>query len=390
MLELTSLRLLQRFATEGSVARAASVLGVGPSVVLQGLAALERETGMSLIERTARGVALNEVGVRYAERAAAVLAELERISEADLVPSEHRLLVVDDDPMHLELITSMLAEVGYRVTACQHAARALEAALDQPPDLVLLDVVLDGADGFEVTRRLRSTAELREVPVLFVSGSSFPETERLAEELSGTAHLDKPVVHERLLAAVEAQLRERVLARELRRNPLVLGDEEPWGGDGASSLDGTEVEGGREVAGAPEPVGSPVAAGMAEAAGAEEAAVDHGRLLAVTLAMVTDLVWIRDVEGRVVGASPGFAALLGVEADAVGLTLPDGALAGQLDAWHAACLEGQDLLRWEGEVTAADGATHHLDVRVTIVRDAAGTPIGAVGTARPVTAAGPS
>lgn len=358
MLKLTSLRLLERFAAEASVAGAASALELTPSAVLRGLAALEEETGLSLIERTARGVTLNEVGRRYAERAATVLAELERIDEAELDPAALQLLIIDDDPMHLELMTSMLVEAGYRVASCRYAARALEVALDQPPDLAVIDVVLDGADGFEVARRLRSTAELRDAAVLFVSGSSVPETERLARELSGVRHLDKPVVHAQLLAAVASQLRERRMALELRRNPIGLADERPRG------------------------TAPPAPATTDAATTPPGAAPDQARLLAATLAAVSELVWVREVGGALIGASPALAALVGADGELPGAALPAGALAEQLDAWHAACLDGQDPLVWSGEVVAADGRTHHLDVRVAQVRGTAGTPIGVVGTAR--------
>src|SRR5215469_4508627 len=87
MLEVHRLRLLLEFAERGTIAGAASALGYTPSAVSQQLAALERETGAALLDRTARTAELTEAGQRLAARAAEILAMIEA-AEADLAAPE--------------------------------------------------------------------------------------------------------------------------------------------------------------------------------------------------------------------------------------------------------------------------------------------------------------
>src|SRR6185312_1385705 len=87
MLDLHRLRLLQEFAARGSIARTAAVLGYTPSAVSQQLAALEREAGAALLDRSARAAELTDAGRRLVRHAAEILAMIE-VAEADLSAQE--------------------------------------------------------------------------------------------------------------------------------------------------------------------------------------------------------------------------------------------------------------------------------------------------------------
>ena len=118
-----------------------------------------------------------------------------------------RILVVDDDPGMLQTITWILKEHGYEVASAQGGAAMWEQLDVRLPDLVLLDVVMPGADGFELLEQLKSDERWRELPVLMVS--SLPPEEATVKTLGlGAADfVRKPFRVRELLARIQAQLR---------------------------------------------------------------------------------------------------------------------------------------------------------------------------------------
>jgi PAS domain S-box-containing protein len=116
------------------------------------------------------------------------------------------VLVVDDVAANRAVLVDMLERLGFCMVAAQDGATALELAAAQPPDLVLMDIVMPQMDGLEATRRLRALPGLAALPVIAVSASaSAHDRERyLAAGLN--AFLPKPVDYDSLLAQVAAQL----------------------------------------------------------------------------------------------------------------------------------------------------------------------------------------
>ncbi|GIH96616.1 response regulator transcription factor [Planobispora siamensis] len=125
----------------------------------------------------------------------------------------HRLLVVDDEPVVRELLSATLRFAGYTVTSAATGSEALEAALSDPPDLVLLDVMLPDLDGFEVVRRLRELPRPLEsghpgrVPVLFLTARDATTDKINGLRLGGDDYVTKPFDLEELLARIQAVLR---------------------------------------------------------------------------------------------------------------------------------------------------------------------------------------
>ena len=83
-----------------------------------------------------------------------------------------RALIVDDDPVNTRLVRKYLERTGLDVDACADGRAGLELALSDPPDLVILDVMMPGMDGLEVCRALRSVEATRDLPVIFLSARS--------------------------------------------------------------------------------------------------------------------------------------------------------------------------------------------------------------------------
>jgi two-component system response regulator MprA len=135
-----------------------------------------------------------------------------------------RILIVDDDPGIRTSLRRMLAYEGYQVSEAEDGRAALSAALDQLPDLVVLDLMLPGIDGLEVCRRMR---EVDDVPILMLTALDGTRDEVMGLDTGADDYLAKPFVKEQLLARIRALLRRRPEGerpRTLRVADLVLDD----------------------------------------------------------------------------------------------------------------------------------------------------------------------
>lgn len=79
------------------------------------------------------------------------------------------ILIVDDTPENLEVLSESLVAEGYRVAVAIDGETAIEQAQFAPPDLILLDVMMPGMDGFETCQRLKSSPTTQDIPVLFMT-----------------------------------------------------------------------------------------------------------------------------------------------------------------------------------------------------------------------------
>jgi two-component system, OmpR family, response regulator len=117
---------------------------------------------------------------------------------------EARLLIVEDEPSILELLSMSLRFAGFDVTTASTGPDALNRAREVQPDLVLLDVMLPGMDGFEVARTLRKDAL---VPVVFLTAKDATEDKVQGLTLGGDDYITKPFSLEEVVARVRAVLR---------------------------------------------------------------------------------------------------------------------------------------------------------------------------------------
>jgi len=134
--------------------------------------------------------------------------------------AQTRVLVVEDDPSIRRGVRDALSFAGYGVEDCAHGDRALEGALRSPPDLVLLDVVLPGVDGFEFLELFRR-AQPR-VPVIMLTARGATDDRVRGLKLGADDYVVKPFDARELLARVEAVLR-RSAERPLDLHRLTLG-----------------------------------------------------------------------------------------------------------------------------------------------------------------------
>jgi two-component system OmpR family response regulator len=119
--------------------------------------------------------------------------------------TEARLLVVDDEPNIVELLSASLRFAGFDVATARDGNEALRVAETFRPDMLLLDIMMPGIDGFEVIRRLRQHG--RQMPVLFLTAKDATEDKITGLTLGGDDYVTKPFSLEELIARVRAVLR---------------------------------------------------------------------------------------------------------------------------------------------------------------------------------------
>ncbi len=128
----------------------------------------------------------------------------------------HVVLIVDDAPENLAVLHDALDESGYTVLVANHGAAAVARANDMAPDIILLDAVMPGMDGFEVCRVLRAGIATRHIPILFMTGLTDTEHVLAAFAAGGTDYVSKPVRQSEVLARIGAHLRTSALMRQAR------------------------------------------------------------------------------------------------------------------------------------------------------------------------------
>ena len=121
------------------------------------------------------------------------------------------ILVVDDDPRITDLLRRILAFEGYSVSVAPSGDEALRKALERPPDLMVLDIMLPGVDGLEVARRLRAAGD--SVPILMLTARDAVPNRVEGLEAGADDYLVKPFAPEELVARVKALLRRSLPER---------------------------------------------------------------------------------------------------------------------------------------------------------------------------------
>jgi PleD family two-component response regulator len=136
------------------------------------------------------------------------------------------ILIVDDTPANLNVLSAILGKRGYRVRPAINGALALKAAQKAAPDLILLDVQMPGMDGYEVCRQLKGDAQTRAIPVIFISALDDVLDKVEAFQAGGVDYITKPFQIEEVLARVENQLalhqQREAIATLLARNEQLI------------------------------------------------------------------------------------------------------------------------------------------------------------------------
>lgn len=126
------------------------------------------------------------------------------------------VLIVDDKPENLDLLCQALEPEGYNVLVAPNGEVALKIATRIQPDLILLDIMMPGIDGFEVCRRLKTNPVTADVPVIFITAHT--DTKKMVEgfQAGGVDYITKPFQHEEVRIRVRNHLTIKFLQDGLR------------------------------------------------------------------------------------------------------------------------------------------------------------------------------
>ncbi len=134
---------------------------------------------------------------------------------AILNPARQTVLIVDDHPTNLQVLFDILKGANLSVRVATNGEAALVSIRHSPPDIILLDVMMPGPDGFEVCRRLKADPQTRDIPVIFMTAFSEPVDEVKGLQLGAVDYITKPLNVETVLARIETHLSLERLQREM-------------------------------------------------------------------------------------------------------------------------------------------------------------------------------
>ncbi|MEB3295055.1 MAG: response regulator [Synechococcales bacterium] len=141
---------------------------------------------------------------------------------ADGLNQENTILVVDDTPTNLQILFDLLSEQSYRVAIAKNGETALQRIETFQPNLILLDVMMPGIDGFETCQRLKANPDTRDIPVIFMTALSDSVDKVKGLRLGAVDYITKPIQHEEVLARIQVHLQLRNTTRSLEHRTTEL------------------------------------------------------------------------------------------------------------------------------------------------------------------------
>lgn len=135
-----------------------------------------------------------------------------------------RILIVDDDPHAVEILTRMLGHEGYECLSASGGAVALQLVRSQSVDLILLDIMMPEMDGLQVCERLQADEQLRQIPVILLTAKDDMETRSKGMALGVSEYLTKPVNRRELFTRIATQLHSSELNRRLMETAAAVAE----------------------------------------------------------------------------------------------------------------------------------------------------------------------
>jgi CheY-like chemotaxis protein len=118
----------------------------------------------------------------------------------------YSVLAVDDIPLNLLLVQKMLARYNFKMRTAANGQQALDAVSSEKPDLILLDLMMPGIDGFEVIRRLKNNPDTADIRIVILSALNSNEDVVKGFNLGADDFIMKPIIMEKLLSCIVTQL----------------------------------------------------------------------------------------------------------------------------------------------------------------------------------------
>ncbi len=127
------------------------------------------------------------------------------------------ILVVDDNLTNMRVLSSMLDKLGYAVLVARDGIKAIETAQYSMPDMILLDVMMPGIDGFETCRRLKKIPSTRDIPIIFLTALASTENKVRGFQVGAVDYITKPLQHEEVTARVKTHMQLQMLSRNMQQ-----------------------------------------------------------------------------------------------------------------------------------------------------------------------------
>lgn len=140
-------------------------------------------------------------------------------------PDAGFILIVDDTPENLEVLSDALSSSGFEIAVATDGESAIEQVAYELPDLILLDILLPGIDGFETCRQLKANTSTHDIPVIFMTALTDTEDKVKGLSLGAVDYVTKPFQQEEVLARVKLHLRLRSLTKTLAKQNVLLKQE---------------------------------------------------------------------------------------------------------------------------------------------------------------------
>ena len=277
------------------------------------------------------------------------------------------ILTVDDDPNNLAVVRDCLVEFNYTILASEDGESAVTRAEYSRPDLILLDVMMPGIDGYETCRRLKSLETTKDIPVIFMTALSETEHKVKGLEVGAVDYITKPFQREELLARIAVHLHIRELTKKLQ--------------EAKDSLETRVEERTAELAQAISDLHDEII----ERKLAEEERVR----LATAIEQAAEAIFITDAKWHIKYVNPAFLEISGYDRDEIigqhPRILQSGTHEPEFYTQLLNTLHTNDF--WSGRITTRkkDGSNYEAELTVSAVRDNDGTIINYVSIHRDVT-----
>jgi two-component system, sensor histidine kinase and response regulator len=136
-----------------------------------------------------------------------------------------KILIIDDTPDNVQILLKLLSRLGYTVLVATDGESGIEQALYAEPDLILLDIMMPGLDGFQVCSYLKNEAKTEQIPVIFVSALDTIDDKVTGFGLGAADYITKPFNKEEVISRINTHLRLYFLQRKLEQHNITLQNE---------------------------------------------------------------------------------------------------------------------------------------------------------------------
>ncbi|MCP4537384.1 MAG: response regulator [Chloroflexi bacterium] len=137
-------------------------------------------------------------------------------------PKKGDILIVDDTPHHLHALSQILIEETYKVRSVSNGAHAIQTVQENPPDLILLDIMMPKMDGYQVCERLKADEQTHDIPIIFISALDLTQDKIKAFAVGGVDYVTKPFQIEEVLTRVETHITLRTAQKQLEKREQKL------------------------------------------------------------------------------------------------------------------------------------------------------------------------